>query len=162
MLPLPGNLWPIWLLLTPICYQNFLMATWLLWLLFWQLLKIWQKTGFGSISLCFVVDIIAFWKSFDVDILGFQNCLDVGLLGFSKIWLLFAKTIWQHSKFTMTDLLSIKLGLFNSQQREAWEAVLQDLVDFHKVGVFRGQIVGKFLVWWKFISGGISGVFWKW
>ena len=29
------------------------------------------KTGFGSISLCFDVDIFAFWKSFDVDILGF-------------------------------------------------------------------------------------------
>ena len=43
------------------------------------------KTGFGSYSLCFYVDIFAFWQSFDVDILGFQKCFDVGLLGVSKI-----------------------------------------------------------------------------
>ena len=50
-----GDLSRIWLLLTPICYQNFLLATWS----FWLLLKTWQTTGFGSISLCFNVDIFA-------------------------------------------------------------------------------------------------------
>ena len=54
------------------------------------------KSYFGSISLCFDVDIFGFWKSFDVDILGFQKSFDVGLLEFSEIWLLFAQTFWQH------------------------------------------------------------------
>ena len=54
------------------------------------------KTGFGSVSFCFDVDILAFWKSFDVDIYGFQKYFDVGLLGFSKIWLLLAQNFWQH------------------------------------------------------------------
>ena len=98
-----GNLLRIWLLLTPICYKNFLLATWSFWLFFGYFWKFGKKlvlnqfkTGFGSISLCLDVDIFAFWKSFDVDILGFQKCFDVGLLGFSKIWLLFAQTFWQH------------------------------------------------------------------
>ena len=55
-----------------------------------------RATGFGSISLYFDVDILAFWKTFDVHILGFRKCFDVGLLRFSKIWLLFAQTFWQH------------------------------------------------------------------
>ena len=65
---------------------------------FESLAKKWFKTGFGSFSLCFDVDILAFWKSFeiDIDILGFENCFDVGLLEFSKIWLLFAQDFWQH------------------------------------------------------------------
>ena len=40
--------------------------------------------------------------------------------------------------------------------------MLPDLMEFHKYGVIRGQIGGKFLARWNFISGGISGVFWKW
>ena len=52
-----------------------------------------DKTGFkpvfirfGSFSLCFDVDIFAFWKTFDVDILDFHKCFDVDLLGFSKTY----------------------------------------------------------------------------
>ena len=45
-----GDLSQIWLLLTPIWYQNFFLATWPFWLLFWLLLKTWQKTGFGVIE----------------------------------------------------------------------------------------------------------------
>ena len=37
-----------------------------------------EISGFGSFSVCFDVDIFAFWKNFDVDILGFQKCFDVG------------------------------------------------------------------------------------
>ena len=61
-----------------------------------NLAKNWFKTSFGSFSLCFDVDILAFWKTFDVDILDFYKCLAVDLLGFSKIWLLFAHSFWQH------------------------------------------------------------------
>ena len=74
-----------------------------------------KKTGFGSISLCFDVDIFAFWKSFDVDILGFQKCFDVGLSGFYKIWLLFSQTFWQQCSPYLHDIIhecSLKLDLF--------------------------------------------------
>ena len=37
----------IWLLLVAICFQIFLLVPWLVWLLFWQLLKNLQKIGLG-------------------------------------------------------------------------------------------------------------------
>ena len=62
-----GNLTRIWLLLTPICCRNFLLATWYFWLLFDYFWKFGKKlvlkqfkTSFGLISLCFDVDIFAF------------------------------------------------------------------------------------------------------
>ena len=83
-----GDLLQIWLLLTPICYLNFHLATWPFWLLFWLLLKTWQKTGFKPVSNWFWLYLFVLWCNY--------FCLLKELwcryFGFSKV--LWCRSLW--------------------------------------------------------------------
>ena len=108
-----------------------------------------------------------FLKSFEESFF-FTKLGDAILIGYINNHLLIARTFFTSLNLN-TQIFINKPLIFRSFLKSilpkvinVQEAVLPDLVEFHKSGVFRGQIVGKFLVRWNFISGEISGVFRKW